>query len=309
VRIGFHLPQWGADANRDGVITVARAVEEAGLDSVWVADHLVLPTASASSYPYNSETPFGPRDGFLEALTVLSVVAGATERVLLGTSVLVLPMRQPVVTAKVVATLDVLSGGRTVLATGAGWWKEEFEALGAPFDRRGRRFDEQIRVLRALWEKGTTRFDGEFHTFDEIACEPRPVQPGGPPILIGGMGRPAWRRAAELGDGWHAVGVHAETLTEGMAEIARHAESRDRDPGEIALSTSTLLPDDDETALRRLVRLAGVGVSHVVLDTRAGTVSEICQAIDRFATFVLPRLRDAVASAADVPPRSGNSLG
>jgi len=299
VKIGFHLPQWGRDATRDGVLEVARTVEEVGLDSVWVADHVVFPTATASRYPYRAETPFTPQDGFLEALTVLAAVAGVTERVLLGTSVLVMPMRNPVLTAKVVSTIDVLSNGRTILALGAGWWEEEFVALEASFEGRGRRFDEQIRLMRNLWTHGTASFQGEFYAFDELACEPRPLQLGGPPLLIGGMGKPAWRRAVALGDGWHAVGVHERTLEQGMKAMARLAEESGRDAAQIRLSTSTVLPTDQATALRRLIRLARMGASHVVLDAATQSATETCRAIETFAKTILPRLRDEVGSSGE----------
>lgn len=296
MRIGFHLPQWGDGATRDGVVAVARKVEEVGLDAVWVADHVVLPTASTSRYPYSEETPFGPEDGFLEALTTLAVVAGATERVRLGTSVLVMPMRHPVLTAKVAATIDVLSGGRLVLAMGAGWWEEEFEALDATFAGRGVRMDEQVQVMRELWRLGTTSFSGEFYRFPELACEPRPLQPGGPPVLIGGMNPRALRRAGELGDGWHAVGVAEEVLSQGMVAVRGAAEAAGRDPDRVQLSTSTVLPGDDERTLRRLLRLARIGVSDVVLDVPGKTIAEICQIIEGFAENTLPRVRDETES-------------
>ena len=123
MKIGLHVPQWGPDATRSGVLSVARAVEDAGLDSVWVADHVVYPLRSQSRYPYREEgTPFAPEEGFLDAITTLGALAGATKRVLLGTSVLVLPMREPLQVAKALATLDVLSDGRVIAGVGAGWW-------------------------------------------------------------------------------------------------------------------------------------------------------------------------------------------
>ncbi|MGK2955791.1 MAG: TIGR03619 family F420-dependent LLM class oxidoreductase [Solirubrobacterales bacterium] len=290
MKIGFHVPQWGRSANREGVLAVARSVEAAGLDSVWVADHVVLPIASRSDYPYAKNLPFAPEDGFLEALTELAVIAGATERITLGTSVLVMPMRHPVMTAKVAATIDVLAEGRLTLAMGAGWWQEEFEALDAPFPKRGRRFDEQIRLMRQLWSEGTTKFDGDFYSLDEIACEPRPIRQGGPPLLIGGMGPPAWRRVAALGDGWHAVGVHEETLVEGMNEIRGRAEAAGRDFSEISFSTSTVLPEDRDTAIRRLRRLKRIGISQVILETNLSDYADICQVIEDFAAVTRPAI-------------------
>src|SRR5262249_21335608 len=158
--IGVHLQTWGAFARRPAILSVARTVEDAGLDSVWVADRVVFPLRSRTQYPYG-ELLYAAEDGFLEALSTLAVVAGATSRISLGTSALVLPTRHPLLLAKSIATLDVLSEGRIVLAVGIGWWREEYEALGVPFERRGHRFEEQIRILRRLWTDGRAAHNGE----------------------------------------------------------------------------------------------------------------------------------------------------
>jgi probable F420-dependent oxidoreductase len=287
--IGVHLPQWGSEATRDGVMTVARAAEEAGLDSVWVADHVVYPLYGDSTYPYRrGGVPFEPEDGFLDAITTLAVVAGATSRVRLGTSILVAPMREPLQLAKAIGTLDVLSNGRVLLGFGAGWWKEEFDALGAEFAARGARFDEQLEILRSLWREGRLEHHGRFYDFGEIVCEPRPVQPGGPPLLIGGMGERAHRRAAVLGDGWHAVGAKVEALVEGHDSVRRFAEAAGRDPDSLLLSTSAGLPADPEEAGRRLRRLEDAGVGNVVLNLPVSGVPEMRAAIEVLATEVLP---------------------
>jgi probable F420-dependent oxidoreductase len=302
VRVGFHIPQWGAGATRSGVLRVARAIEDADLDSVWVADHVVLPRDLASAYPYADAPPFAPEEGFLEALTSLAVVAGATERVMLGTSVLVLPQRETLMLAKVAATLDVLSGGRACLAVGAGWLEQEFDALGQRFAGRGKRMDEQIDALGRIWREGTVAYEGEQVRFDEVVCLPCPV-PGdqavgstrsdtGIPLWVGGTNPAALRRVARVGDGWHALGMHAESLATGWETIRRHAADAGRDPATISRSTSAVLPDDDETALRRLIRTADVGIDHVVLDIRAPSADHVVTTIERFAERVLPRLRE-----------------
>jgi probable F420-dependent oxidoreductase len=293
VRIGLHVPQWGADATREGVLSVARAAEAAGLDSLWVADHVVYPLATGSRYPYRDDgAPFAPEDGFLEAITTLAAIAGATERIGLGTSVLVLPMREPLLTAKALATLDVLSGGRVQMGIGVGWWREEFESLGAQFERRGSRMEEQIAILRALWRDGVVSHHGEFHDFEELACEPRPVQSGGPPILIGGTTARAKERAGRLGDGWHALGSHDEMLREGFADVLRSARDAGRGDDDVILSTSIGLPADPEHAVRRLTRLASVGASQVVVNVTGGAADAVT-AIEMLATHVLPKLEVA----------------
>lgn len=293
MKIGLHLPQWGADATRSGVLDVARAAEEAGLDSLWVADHVVYPVQPGTSYPYgDARPPFAAEDGFLEAFTTLAAVAGATERVELGTSVLVLPMREPLLVAKTIATLDVLSEGRVLVGVGAGWWREEFEALGAQFEGRGSRMDEQIEILRALWRDGAVAHRGRSYEFEELACRPHPARPGGPPIVVGGMAPRAMQRAGALGDGWHALGSHAETLAEGFEEVLRSARAAGRADGELTLSTSIVLPPEPERALRRLSRLAGIGVAHAVV-TVPGGAAELLDTIEMLAGSVLPELRAA----------------
>jgi probable F420-dependent oxidoreductase len=291
MKVGVHLPQWGPDATRDGVLTVARMAEEAGLDSVWVADHVVYPQRSTSTYPYRADgPPFAALDGFLDAFTTLAAVAGATERIMLGTSVLVLPMRDPLEVAKSVATLDVLSSGRVIVGTGAGWWREEFEALGAPFAGRGKRMDEQIEILRQLWTEGVVRKHRGHYSYDELVSRPLPIQPGGPRIMIGGMGPAARRRAAMLGDGWHCLGSHDSTLTEGFAEVTRIARQMGRPEGAVSLSTSAGLPADPARAVQRLARLRAAGVSHVVLNVAENTCAATCFAIERLGAEILPDL-------------------
>lgn len=292
MRFGVHLPQWGPDATRDGVLAVARAAEAAGLDSVWVADHVVHPHRTESVYPYRGDgVPFAPEEGFLDAFTTLALVAGATEKVRLGTSIFVLPMRGPLEVAGVVATLDVLSAGRVILGVGAGWWKEEFDALGASFAGRGKRMDEQIEIIRALWRDGTLEHHGDHYDFAELTCRPLPVQPGGPPIWIGGMGPTGWRRAARIGDDWHAVGSHPETLAAGYAEVREIAAADGRDPDEIGFSTSVGLPDDNEKAIDRFTRLGKAGVDHAVMNIRPMPIPETCERIASFGREALPAIR------------------
>jgi probable F420-dependent oxidoreductase len=297
VRIGFHLPQWGAGATRESVLAVARVVEDAGLDSVWVADHIVYPMQEGGSeYPGGQRT-FAPEDGWLEAFGLLSLAAGATERIQLGTSVLVASMRDTLTTAKVAATLDALSGGRLLLGVGVGWWREEYEALGKPFDKRGRILEEQLRALPALWSGEETSFDGEYVSFERVVCRPVPHRRGGPPVLVGGMGKAALRRAGQFGDGWHALGVHEPTLVAGWEAVKAHAVAVGRDPSQLTLSTSSLLVEDDEKMLRRLIRLAQMGVVHVALTPASFDAGAFAGLIERFAERLLPRLRAEIGSA------------
>jgi len=292
MRLGVHLPQWGPAADRRGVLRVARAAEASGLDSVWVADHIVFPTRSASSYPYRKGgVPFRAEDAFLEALTTLAVVAGATERVDLGTSVLVLPMREPLLVAKSIATLDVLSGGRTSIAIGAGWWEEEFAAVGAPFAGRGLRLDAQLEVLRSAWSTGTVARAAEPFRTGEVACLPRPVRPGGPTLWSGGSGRAAFRRAVTLTDGWHGVGSRVaaiEAARDALAEAARVAGRS----GPVPLSTSAGLGRSTAETTERLSALRDAGVAQVVLNIgdKDTPVDEVCRTIEQLGHEVRPLL-------------------
>jgi probable F420-dependent oxidoreductase len=291
MRVGVHLPQWGAGATRAGLLQVAAAAEEAGFDSVWVADHIVYVTHSADSYPYRSDgTPFTAADGFLEALTSLAVVAGATEQIGLGTSVLVAPMRETLLLAKTIATLDALSNGRMTVAVGSGWWKDEFSAVGAPFDSRNRHLEEQLEVLRTLWTDGVRDYQGQTMSFEEVACLPLPTQLGGPRLLVGGMTTAARRRAAHFGDGWHAVGHDPDMLRAGWSEVLDFASKADRDPNALSLSTSCGAGSGIDAARSRLLNLAGCGVVEVVLNLPQSP-DLLCSVLQDFGDKVLPAIR------------------
>jgi probable F420-dependent oxidoreductase len=296
LRVGIHIPQWGLGATRAGVLEVARAAEASGLDSVWVADHIALPVTTSTRYPYSRDgtTSFKSEDGFLDALTTLAVIAGATERVRLGTSVLVVGIRHPLALAKQVATLDVLSEGRVVLGIGAGWLKEEMAALGVDYATRGARMRETVSVLRRLWTAGRAAAEGTQVQFPEMVCEPKPIQPGGPPIWVGGTSDAALRRAAEYGDGWHAVGSRPEALAEGRRRLDEFA----REPGGLNFSTSAGLPADPELAGARLRDLQGIGVDDVILNLPAENVREMRAQIDRLAFEILPAIRPSAGKAA-----------
>jgi probable F420-dependent oxidoreductase len=208
MEFGCVFPNRGPMATPANLGRVAEKAEALGYDTVWFSDHIVIPTEVKSFYPYDpsGKMPFNPSEPYWEPLTVIGYVAGRTSRLRLGTSVLILPYRNPIVTAKMLATLDVLSNGRVTLGAGVGWMEEEFKAIGLDtYARRGAYSDECIRIFRELWTKDNPSFQGEFHQFSNIRCEPRPVQPGGLPIWIGGHTPQAIRRVARLGDGWQPL--------------------------------------------------------------------------------------------------------
>jgi len=286
---GCHLPVYGPAANRATLIGFARRVEALGFDSVWVSDHVVIPYTIRSRYPYNAtgDFPLPPATPFLEPLTALALVAGATERVRLGTSVLVLPHRHPVLLAKMLATLDALAPGRVILGAGVGWMREEIELLGAPYARRGAWSDEALRVIRTCWRDERPSFAGEFFRFDEIGVEPRPAR-GTLPIWIGGHTPAALRRVAELGDGWHAAFPDPAAMQKGLGQLRDACARAGRDFATLTLSARVGLAARRPSAevIAELRALRDLGVSHVVLESRARDAEEMGALYERFAREV-----------------------
>jgi probable F420-dependent oxidoreductase len=219
------------------VLLFARRMEALGYHSLWVSDHVVIPGRIRSRYPYNAtgDFPLPPDTDFLEPLTVLALVAGATGRIRLGTSVLVLPHRHPVLAAKMLATLDHLAPGRVILGAGVGWMQEEIELLGVPYARRGAWSDEALRVMRACWHDGRASFKGEFFSFDDLGCRPGPAN-GTIPIWIGGHTERALTRVATLGDGWHAAFPSIDTMRDGIARLREACRGVGRDPATLTIS-------------------------------------------------------------------------
>ena len=318
MRYGFYLPTRGATATPESLVALARRGEALGFSSVMIADHIVFPAQVKSRYPYTVSGDFpGGGDG-LDLLALMGFIAAQTERLRLVSSVMILPYRNPVSTAKALATLDVLSRGRVTVGVGVGWLREEFEALDAPdFDRRGAVSDEYIRIFKLLWTQSPATFAGEFYRFSDLVCRPHPVQKPHPPIWIGGHSRPAIRRAARLGDGWHPVGANPAVpltpteLRASLDELARLAEGAGRDPS--ALTSSFKAPVYDLSVSQRaspsgtaaggarrpfsgsaaqimddIAAYERVGVSELVFDFRSEHLSESLERMERFAAAVKP---------------------
>ena len=226
-KIGLCLPYEGTATAQD-IVDVAQAAESAGLDSVWVGDHIAFPveftsqnpTTADGKYPYPTDNPR------MEALTTLAFVAGATYTVKLLVNACVLPQRNPVIVGKAVATLDYLSGGRVVFGVTLGWLREEFDALGADYAHRRQLLEDGIEILRALWEQDQPSYEGETHSFPPLNMRPKPVQ-SPVPIFVGGHSRPALRRAAAVGDGWLASRMTPDGLREHVGFLR---EERKRSP-------------------------------------------------------------------------------
>jgi probable F420-dependent oxidoreductase len=293
MEVGAHLPVYGAAATREGVLLVARRIEALGYDSLWVSDHVVIPWEIRSRYPYNAtgDFPLAPDTDFLEPLTALTLAAAVTSRVRLGTSVLVLPHRHPVLTAKMLATLDHLAPGRVILGAGVGWMREEIELFGVPYARRGAWTDEAIEVMRACWRDDRASFRGEFFAFEDLGVRPRPVN-GTIPIWIGGHTDRALHRVATLGDGWHAAFPTPQALGEGIARLREACRQANRDLATLAISARVGLSARRPAAelVDELRALRDLGVAHVILETRQRDVAEMTEIYERFAAEVRAKL-------------------
>lgn len=283
---GLILPNYDHSPanNADGLRRAAQAAEAAGFDSVWATDHLLVPDTPRAA-PYTNLT---------EALMTLGYLAGLTRRVKLGTSVIVLPMRNPVIVAKQVAALDVLSGGRTILGVGVGWNETEYGFLNADFKRRGRLADEYIQVIRALWEsRGLAAFEGETFRFADAAFAPKPVQRGGIPIWIGGTSGAALRRAAALGDGWHPSGLEPAAIAERLSRLRalRPAGSPAGDrPFTVSARFRVDLNAGTEAVIARVRAYLAVGVTYPIVHIEHDSADGLIDAIGQFGREVLPAL-------------------
>lgn len=258
MKFGLRYCNTGRYVDPGAAIELAQAAEEAGFESLWTVEHTVVPAGYGSAYPYSPSGKMAGGDDAIplpDPLIWMAYVAAATQRIRLGTAILILPQHNPVVVAKQVATLDHLSGGRILLGIGAGWLKEEFDALGVPFETRGRRTDEYIKVLRELWQVEKPTFQGEFVRFKDAYCRPQPVN-GTVPIIVGGHSEAAAKRAGRLGDGFFpARGAPAE-----LFELARRsAKEAGRDPNAIEMTAS--LPDD----LAQIPALIQLGVKRILV--------------------------------------------
>ena len=293
MEFGCHLPVYGPAATREVLLGFARRMESLGYDSLWASDHIVIPYAIASRYPYNptGDFPLAPTTSFLEPLVTLGLVAGVTERIRLGTTVLVLPHRHPVLAAKMLATLDHLAPGRVILGAGVGWMKEEIELFGVPHNRRGAWSDEAIRVIKACWRDERVSYRGEFVRFEGLGVAPKPVH-GTIPIWIGGHSPRALRRVAELGDGWHATFLSAANMKTGIAELGKACREVGRDMRSLTISVRLGLParQDADALVREIGELASLGVSHVIVESRVRDLEDMTAICEKFAREVRARL-------------------
>src|SRR5256886_14788199 len=291
--IGCHLPVYAPAATREALTLFARRAEALGYDSLWVSDHVVIPHTIRSRYPYNAtgDFPLSPSTDFLEPLTVLPLVAAVTSKIRLGTAVLVLPDRHPVLAAKMLATLDHLAPGRVILGAGVGWMKEEIELFGVPYAQRGAWSDEAIRVMKACWRDERVSYRGEFVRFESLGVAPQPAH-GTIPIWIGGHTPRALRRVAELGDGWHAAFPSAAKMKAGLAALATACGRVGRDVKSLTISARLGLParQDADALVREIRALADLGVSNLILESRVRDLDDMITIYEKFARDVRPRV-------------------
>ena len=245
MKYGFIVPNRAHLATPETLGVIAKKGEELGYDSLFIGDHIVVPRSIGSAYPYTEggEFPGSPSGDSMEMLILLSFLAAQTRTIKLVCSVIIVPHRNPVVAAKALATLDLLSQGRLVVGVGVGWMREEFEALDLPpFEERGAVTDEYIRAYKELWTNDNPSFEGKYCSFDNISFQPKPVQKPHPPIWVGGESRPALRRTAELADGWYPLGSNPtypmgtpEQLAAGIERLGSYCRRFGRDPVEIEI--------------------------------------------------------------------------
>lgn len=261
MKFGVMFANTGPFVEPDAAVELAQAAEAAGCESIWTVEHVVVPAGYASQYPYakDGRMPGGREDFDIpDPLIWLSYVAAATNKIRLGTGVMIMPQRNPLVTAKAVATLDRLSKGRMILGIGSGWLEEEFDALGVSFDDRGDRTDEYLEAMKQAWASDTASYRGKFVNFSNVYSRPQPAS-GHVPIIVGGHSRRAARRAGELGDGFFPGRGNFDELA-ALFDHARHcAEESGRDPEALEFTAG------GPTSPDYVERLAEIGVTRMIV--------------------------------------------
>ncbi len=310
VTFGCSLPSRGPMASPEALRSLAQRAEDLTFDSVWVSDHIILPRQVDSFYPYAADgvATFRPDQPYYDPIATLNFLAGCTQTIRLGTHVLIIPYRNPVLTAKMLATLDVLSGGRVTLGVGVGWMEEEFQALGLDtFAQRGAVTNEYLRLFKELWTKEEPEFQGEYYQLSGAGFLPKPVQQPHPPIWIGGHTGPALRRAAELGDGWMPIGLRPPAILEPEEMAAKIARLRTltrragRPEDAVALCFSTTVEFETASGQSRpmmrgrpeqiaadLRQYQDLGVRNFILGFSADSVEGQREAMEQFSREVMP---------------------
>ena len=263
----------------DYIVGAAQRIEAAGFTSMWVPEHVVFFADYASRYPYSDDGKVpGDPEGVLDPFTALTFVAAHTSTIRLATGVCLVPQRQAIYTAKMVADLDYLSGGRFDFGIGIGWLEEEFDALGMDFGARAARTNEYIAVMKALWTESPASFSGETVSFSNVHFNPKPVQTPHPPIFVGGESAPAMRRVAAFGDGWYGFNLDPAGFAAGLDRLDEHLEAagRTRDDIKRYVSPGRLRPDPDMIAA-----FEAAGADQVIVPLGARDLDQLDQRIER----------------------------
>lgn len=310
MEFGFYLPNNGPTARPDPLAEIARRGDSLGFNCMVAGDHILVPKQIDSPYPYTvgGEFPGGESGEYLEQLTLLTFLAGITNNIRLVPSVMIVPYRNPLLTAKMLATIDVLSKGRLTLGVGVGWMEEEFAALDAPpFAERGAVTNEYLLAFKELWTSDNPTFEGKYYRFSNINFLPKPVQKPHPPIWVGGQSRRAIRRAAELGNGWHPVGaipaapLDPEELAQNLVHLRRYAQGAGRDPAELDVAMKAPLYDpgidpgqsrrrfsgEPDQVLRDIQTYSDIGVNHIIFDIRSRDLNQTTERMAWFAEEVM----------------------
>lgn len=309
---GLHLPASSAAVTSEDLIRFVQLAEALGFYCITVADHVVVPKDISIPYPYTIDGKYPGTGYHLETLVTMSFLAGSTQRIRFVTSVMIAPYRNPVITAKMLASLDVLSQGRVIVGLGVGWMKEEFDNLKAPsFSERGRVTDEYIKAFRELWTNDNPSFQGKHCSFSDIIFLPKPVQTPAIPIWIGGHSKQAVRRAAELGDGWHPIGgvptipLEPQDVARDLEMLAGYAQKAGRDPKQIRVALKGSLFDREKQIVpgkrRRFLGNAEeiasdirdyrqVGVDIMIFDVRRPTPTETLERMEWMAKEVIAKV-------------------
>jgi len=279
MHIGLFGINTGACANPSTAAAVAKAAEAAGFESVWTGEHVVLPD------PRQAPSPAAPETPMLHPPALLAFLAGQTRTIKLATGITLVAQRNPVVLAKEIGSLDVLCGGRLLFGIGAGYLHQEFAALGVDFATRGARTDEYIDAMRELWRAPKPVFSGRFVHFGDINAQPRPVQAGGPPVIVGGTSPGALKRAVQRGQGWYGFALDVATTGKVIGELKRYLQDTTRDPalGELTFSvTPPVLPSK-----AMMEDYAALGVSRVIPMLRNNSETTALEVVTKLATDLL----------------------
>ncbi len=321
MKFGVFLPVSGRAAGRKTLMEAAQQAEALGYDSVWAADRLVIPWKIETVYPYSKEATFivPPDRPFFDTMTCLAFLAGCTETIQLGMSVMVMPYRHPLHWARIATTIDQLSSGRLILGVGVGWMAEEFAAMNTPFKERGKISDEQLSLLNRLWTDEHITFRGTYYHVNDIAFNPKPYQKPRLPIWIGGEGKYAQRRAGRYGDAWfpYFVRVTPTELRRRFDNVLIEAKQAGRNPDEVACAcclpielTARETPQEDDylkgsiaQVTAAIQKFMAAGVTHLGLQFMIPHYPERREQIERFAEEALPVLRP---SPFPLPKGEGN---